>query len=42
VGVDCDLILIPEGQHRINDWRHFVPEWQKKLIAWLDEKLPAK
>jgi pectinesterase len=38
-GVDCDLIMIPEGQHRIADWTKFDPEWQKKLIAWLNEKL---
>lgn len=38
-GVDCDLIMIPEGQHRIADWSKFDPEWQKKLIAWLNEKL---
>ncbi len=41
-GVDCGLILIPEGQHRINDWKKFDPAWQGKLIAWLDEKLAAK
>jgi dipeptidyl aminopeptidase/acylaminoacyl peptidase len=41
-GVDCNMILIPEGQHRIADWHHFVPEWQTKLISWLSEKLVAK
>ncbi|HXI73568.1 MAG TPA: pectinesterase family protein [Verrucomicrobiae bacterium] len=41
-GVDCDLILIPEGQHRINDWKKFDPAWQGKLIAWLHEKLAVK
>jgi pectinesterase len=41
-GVSCDMILIPEGQHRIADWHHFVPEWQTKLISWLNENLPAK
>ncbi|HXS69531.1 MAG TPA: pectinesterase family protein [Candidatus Polarisedimenticolia bacterium] len=38
-GVDCDLILIPEGQHRIADWNRFDPAWQGKLVAWLNEKL---
>ncbi len=37
--VKCDLIMIPEGQHRIADWTQFDPDWQRKLMAWLDEKL---
>ena len=41
-GVPCDLILIPEGQHRIADWKKLDPAWQDKLIAWLNEKLGAK
>ncbi|HXT13679.1 MAG TPA: pectinesterase family protein [Candidatus Angelobacter sp.] len=41
-GDDCQLILIPQGQHRIADWKQFVPGWQMKLIAWLDEKLAVK
>jgi len=41
-GVDCDLILIPDGQHRINDWKKFDPAWQGKLISWLEQKLMAK
>ena len=40
--MDCDLIMIPEGQHRISDWVKFDPDWQRKLIAWLNEKLAAK
>lgn len=42
VGVVCDLILIPEGQHRISDWEKFTPDWQQQLVAWLNEKLAAK
>ena len=38
-GVACDLILIPEGQHRLADWRKFDPDWQKKVAAWLEQKL---
>jgi dipeptidyl aminopeptidase/acylaminoacyl peptidase len=41
-GVTCDLILIPEGQHRIADWAKFDPAWQGRLVAWLDEKLAAQ
>ena len=39
VGMTCDLILIPEGQHRIAEWVKFDPAWQGKLISWLNEKL---
>jgi len=38
-GVVCDLILIPEGQHRLADWRNFDPGWQGKVAAWLAQKL---
>ena len=41
-GVDCDLIVIPEGQHRISDWGKFDPTWQGKLVSWLEAKLAAK
>ena len=41
-GVDCDLIMIPEGQHRIADWVKFDPAWQGKLISWFNEKLAVK
>lgn len=40
--VDATLITIPEGQHRINDWKKFTPDWQEQLVAWLNEKLAAK
>ena len=40
--VDCELIAIPDGQHRIADWERFYPAWQEKLIAWLNEKLATK
>ena len=41
-GVECDLIMIPGGQHKIADWAKFDPAWHGKLIAWLNEKLPAE
>ncbi|MDR3460671.1 MAG: pectinesterase family protein [Verrucomicrobiae bacterium] len=41
-GVSCDMIVIPEAQHRIADWTKFDPDWQGKLMAWLNAKLPAK
>jgi acetyl esterase/lipase len=40
--VDCTLISIPEGQHRIADWKKFTPDWQQQLVKWLNEKLAAK
>ncbi len=40
--VDCELIVIPEGTHRIAEWTKFDSMWQGKLIAWLNEKLAAK
>jgi pectinesterase len=38
--VNCELITITNGTHRIADWGKFDPAWQDKLIAWLNEKLP--
>ena len=40
--VDATLITIPEGQHRIADWKKFTPDWQQQLLTWLNEKLAAK
>ena len=40
--VDATLITIPEGQHRISDWKKFTPDWQEQLVNWLNEKLAAK
>ncbi len=37
--VPCDFIAINKGQHLISDWSKFDPAWQKKLVAWLNEKL---
>ena len=40
--VDCTLISIPEGQHRIADWKKYTPDWQQQLVNWLNEKLAVK
>lgn len=37
--VDATLVVIPEGQHRIADWKKFLPGWQEQLVKWLEEKL---
>ena len=41
-GVECNLILIPDGRRRIADWDKFDPDWQKKLLVWLNAKLRAR
>jgi pectinesterase len=41
-GVDCDLVMIPGGQHQIAGWEQFDPAWPGKLLAWLDEKLGVR
>ena len=38
-GVNCDLISIPEGQHRIADWVKYDSDWQNKVALWLNAKL---
>jgi pectinesterase len=40
--VDATLLPITEGQHRIADWKKFVPDWQQQLKQWLEDKLAAK
>jgi pectinesterase len=40
-GVDATVLVIPDGQHRIVDWKKFLPGWQEQLVKWLDEKLKA-
>ena len=37
--VPCELITITNGTHRIADWEKFYPNWQGKLVSWLEEKL---
>jgi alpha-L-fucosidase 2 len=41
-GGTCDMIVIPGAQHRIADWTQFDPDWQGKLMAWLNAKLAPK
>jgi dipeptidyl aminopeptidase/acylaminoacyl peptidase len=38
-GVTCDLILIPEGRHRMADWAKGDPAWAQKVAAWLQRQL---
>ncbi len=39
--VDATLLVIPDGQHRITDWKKYSPGWQGRVAAWLNEKLAA-
>ncbi|HEY1718400.1 MAG TPA: alpha/beta hydrolase [Verrucomicrobiae bacterium] len=41
-GISCDFITLTNAQHRIADWDKFDAGWQRKTIAWLEEKLAAK
>jgi hypothetical protein len=40
--VSCDMIVVPEGQHRIAEWDRFDPDWQAKTVKWLNDKLAVK
>lgn len=37
--VPCDMLVITNGQHRIAEWSKFNPEWQERLVSWLNENL---
>jgi pectinesterase len=41
-GVSCDLITVTNAQHRIADWEKLDAGFQVKIIAWLEEKMPAE
>jgi acetyl esterase/lipase len=37
--VPCDILVITNGQHRINDWSKYHPSWQSQVVNWLNDKL---
>ncbi|MGH7981504.1 MAG: alpha/beta hydrolase family protein, partial [Limisphaerales bacterium] len=37
--VPCDLVIITNAQHRIADWSKYRPDWRKRVVEWLDQKL---
>ena len=39
VNADSTLLVIPEGQHRISDWKKIAPDWQHQVAKWLADKL---
>jgi pectinesterase len=40
--VNCEMINITNGQHRIADWVKFDPDWQGRVAGWLKEELGKK
>jgi acetyl esterase len=39
-GVPCDLITIPNGPHGMFGWKKFDPNYQRKVVDWLEHTLP--
>jgi acetyl esterase/lipase len=37
--VSCELITIPEGEHRLRDWERLNNEYPKKTVDWLNEHI---
>ena len=35
--VPCELIMIPDGEHRLRDWKRLNPEYPRMTIDWLQE-----
>ena len=40
--VPYEFVTITNATHTIADWSKFDPEWQHKVVMWLDNKLAAK
>lgn len=40
--VPYDFITITNATHTIADWSKFDPEWQTKLVTWLNDNLAAR
>lgn len=38
-GVRCELITIPGAPHTIRKWEQFLPDYDNKVIAWLNKTL---
>lgn len=41
LGVPCELITIPGGEHRLRDWERLNPEYEHQMIEWLERVLNA-
>lgn len=42
LGVPCELVTIPGGEHRLRDWQRLNPEYEHKMIDWLERVLNAR
>src|SRR5262249_40768357 len=42
VGVECDLITIPDGRHGMASWESFAPEYKEQVADWLARHLNTK
>jgi alpha-L-fucosidase 2 len=40
-GVPCELITIPNGPHGMFSWTKFDPNYQNKVVTWLQQTLSA-
>ncbi|HXB59951.1 MAG TPA: pectinesterase family protein [Candidatus Acidoferrales bacterium] len=40
--VPYDFITITNATHTIADWSKFDPEWQNKVVTWLNDKLATR
>ncbi len=41
LNVPCELITIPGGEHRLQDWPRLNPDYQKKVVDWLHEEISS-
>jgi acetyl esterase/lipase len=38
-GVTCDLIVLPGAGHGLGNWQKFLPDYEARYVAWLNEHL---
>lgn len=41
-GNTCDLIALPGAGHGLLKWHEAMPEWDARVLAWLEKNLPAR
>lgn len=42
LGTTCELITIPDGEHRMRDWKSLQPGYEQKMVQWLNRVLGAR
>lgn len=40
LGVPCDLLTIPGGDHGMVNWNKIYPQYKDEVVAWLEKTLP--